>query len=186
MLKSSIWPIDRTLSGAATPGQSRPRINGNKGVLSISQSSGITVAAWSYCLMSNSGHWLGDFLPLCRDAVGVFYSPGRLDCPGLSWPGSNDNEKILLRAQRHEPYNQMQFCVIFMTLTEVRWEALSPCIGAISVFCSLSRLGYWQKSSKVEEFLTKKGLYYSKNKFKYKISQLVGAIEYTDCTSAKG
>ena len=29
---SSIWPIDRTLSGAPTPGQSEPGNDGNKGV----------------------------------------------------------------------------------------------------------------------------------------------------------
>ena len=39
---SSIWPIDSTLSGATTPGQSGPAIDGNKGVLRISKSSNIT------------------------------------------------------------------------------------------------------------------------------------------------
>ena len=29
----SIWPIDRILSGATTPGQNEPGSNGNKGVL---------------------------------------------------------------------------------------------------------------------------------------------------------
>ena len=32
---SSIWPIDRTLSGATTPGQSEPESDGNEGVLHI-------------------------------------------------------------------------------------------------------------------------------------------------------
>ena len=32
---SSIWPIDRTLSGATTPGQSGPGSDGNEGVLHI-------------------------------------------------------------------------------------------------------------------------------------------------------
>ena len=40
----SIWPIDRTLSGATTPGQSLPRSNDNKEVLHIPQSSSITYA----------------------------------------------------------------------------------------------------------------------------------------------
>ena len=35
----SIWPIDRNLSGATTPGQSGPGSNGNEGVLHIPQSS---------------------------------------------------------------------------------------------------------------------------------------------------
>ena len=39
---SSICPIDRTLSGATTPGQSGPGCDGNEGVLRISDSSCIT------------------------------------------------------------------------------------------------------------------------------------------------
>ena len=48
---SSLWRIDRTLSGATTPGQSRPESDGNKEVLCIPQSSSITRASPSdYCL----------------------------------------------------------------------------------------------------------------------------------------
>ena len=39
---SSIWPIDRALSDATTPGQSRLKSNGNEGVLRIPQSTSIT------------------------------------------------------------------------------------------------------------------------------------------------
>ena len=39
---SSIWAIDRSLSGATTPGQSGPWNDGNKRVLCIPQSSSIT------------------------------------------------------------------------------------------------------------------------------------------------
>ena len=35
MSNSSIWPMDRTLSGAITPGQSGPGSIGNEGVLGI-------------------------------------------------------------------------------------------------------------------------------------------------------
>ena len=49
---SSIWPIDRTLSGATTPGQSEPRSDGNLGVLSIPQSSCITGTSPSDALLS--------------------------------------------------------------------------------------------------------------------------------------
>ena len=35
MQVSSIWPIDRALSGATIPGQSGPGNNGNEGVLRI-------------------------------------------------------------------------------------------------------------------------------------------------------
>ena len=39
---SSIWPIDRTLSAATSPGQSGPGNDDNNGVLRIPQSSSIT------------------------------------------------------------------------------------------------------------------------------------------------
>ena len=39
---SSIWPINRALSGATTPGQSEPGSDGNDGLLHISQRSRIT------------------------------------------------------------------------------------------------------------------------------------------------
>ena len=42
MSLSSIWHIDRPISGATTPGQNEPGSNGNGGVLSIPQSSRIT------------------------------------------------------------------------------------------------------------------------------------------------
>ena len=78
ILFNSVWPIDRTLSGATTRDQSGPVNNGNKGVLRILQSSSITGASPSDCLVSYPRHSLR-VLPLCRDSVGVFYSP--------SWPG---------------------------------------------------------------------------------------------------
>ena len=56
---SSIWPLDRTLSGATAPDQSGPAIDGNEGVLCIPQSSNITGASPSDCLVSYSGHSFG-------------------------------------------------------------------------------------------------------------------------------
>ena len=56
MSNSSIRPIDRTLSGATTPGQSGPGSNGNQGVLHIPQISRITGDSSSDCLISNPGH----------------------------------------------------------------------------------------------------------------------------------
>ena len=76
---SSIWYIDRTLSGATTPSQSGPWSDGNNGVLHIPQSSSITEAPPSDCLVWYPEHSLGVVLPFSRDAVGVFYS--------LSWVG---------------------------------------------------------------------------------------------------
>ena len=53
---SSIWSIDGTLSGATFPSQSGPGSNGNEGILCIPQSSSITEASPSDCLVSYPGH----------------------------------------------------------------------------------------------------------------------------------
>ena len=55
-LFSSIWPIDRTLSGATTLGQSGPGSDGNEEVLCISQCSSITGSSPSDCQLSYPGH----------------------------------------------------------------------------------------------------------------------------------
>ena len=60
---SSIWPIDWTLSGATTLGQSRPGSDGNKGVLRIPLSSSVTGASLSDYFMSNVGHSLEESYP---------------------------------------------------------------------------------------------------------------------------
>ena len=59
MSNSSIWPIERILSGATTPSQSGPGSDGNEGVLQIPLSSSITGASTSDCLVSYPGHSLG-------------------------------------------------------------------------------------------------------------------------------
>ena len=64
---SSIWPIDRILSGATTPGQSGPGSDGSERVLCIPQSSRNTGISPSDCLVSYLGHSLGGgFIPLQR------------------------------------------------------------------------------------------------------------------------
>ena len=75
LFNTSIGP----LSCATIPGQSGPRSDGNEGVLRIPQSSSITGTSPSDCLVSYPGHSLGGVLPLCREAVDVFYSLCRLD-----------------------------------------------------------------------------------------------------------
>ena len=49
---SSIWPIDKTLSCATTPGQSGPGSDGNEGALLITQSSRISGSSPSDCFVS--------------------------------------------------------------------------------------------------------------------------------------
>ena len=71
---SFIWPINKTLSGTTTPGQSWPGSNGNEGALHIPQSSR-TESSPSDCLMSYPGHSVGRrVLHLCINAAGVFFS----------------------------------------------------------------------------------------------------------------
>ena len=60
MQYSSIWLIDRTLSGATTLDQSGPGRDGNEEVLHIPQSSSITGALPSKFLVSYPGHLLGE------------------------------------------------------------------------------------------------------------------------------
>ena len=75
---SSIWPIDRTLSGATTPGQSGPGSDGFDRILHIPQSASLT--GISDCLVSYDSVILKDdkcFLNMdlnTRWGVGGFYS----------------------------------------------------------------------------------------------------------------
>ena len=64
---SSIWPIDKTLSDATTPGHSGLGSDDIEGVLRIPQSSSITGISQSDCLVSYQGYSLGEcFTPLPR------------------------------------------------------------------------------------------------------------------------
>ena len=51
---SSIWPIDRTLSGDTTSDLSGPKSDGNKGVLCVPQSSSIVLFNTNYSIEHNS------------------------------------------------------------------------------------------------------------------------------------
>ena len=85
--------MDRTLSSGTTPRQSGPENNGNGVVLCIPQSSSIVGSSPSECLVSYLGHSLAaGFLLLCREAVGVFYSPSRLGKGTDDERGSGDSE----------------------------------------------------------------------------------------------
>ena len=64
-----------------TPGQSGPGSDRNEEVPSITYISSITGTSPSDCLVSYIGHSLGWVLPLCREAVGVFYGSSRLSNP---------------------------------------------------------------------------------------------------------
>ena len=73
MSNSSIRLIYRILSGTTTLGQSGPGSEGNEGALRIPQSSIITGASLSDCLMSYLGHLLGGFYSFA-DMQSVYYT----------------------------------------------------------------------------------------------------------------
>ena len=66
---SSIWPIDRALSGATTPEQSGPVSDDNEGVIRISWGSSIIGTSPSDCLVWYRRHSLGGGLTLCKELV---------------------------------------------------------------------------------------------------------------------
>ena len=72
---SSMWSIDRTLSGATISGQSGPGSDNNEGVLHIPPRSSITETSALDCLESNQRLTLWGVLPFCTEAVGVFLLP---------------------------------------------------------------------------------------------------------------
>ena len=79
-----IWPIDKTLSGATTPSQSGPGNDDNKGVLRILQSSSITEASSSDCLVSYPRYSLGkSFSSAEKQWV---YSTALTDWAMAGWP----------------------------------------------------------------------------------------------------
>ena len=63
MSNSSILPIERTLSGATTLGQSGRGSDGNEGALYIPQSFSITEASPSDCVLSYPGYLLEESYP---------------------------------------------------------------------------------------------------------------------------
>ena len=63
---SSIYPIEKTLSGASTPDQSRPGSDSNEGVLHVPQSPCITGTSPSDCFVSYPGDLLGESYPSAK------------------------------------------------------------------------------------------------------------------------
>ncbi len=72
---SFIRPIDKTLSGATTSGQSGPGSNSNERVLWIPQSSNIIGTPPSDCFVSYPGHSLGRSYPSAKMQLVYSTSP---------------------------------------------------------------------------------------------------------------
>ena len=71
--------MDRTLLSATTLGQSGPESTGNEEVLHIPKSSTTGASPSDFLCHIQDTHWQGGVLPLCRDTVGIFYSPSLQD-----------------------------------------------------------------------------------------------------------
>ena len=63
MKNSSIWPIERTLSGATIPGPSGAGSDGKEGVFRLTKSSSINEAIISVCFVSYPGISLRESYP---------------------------------------------------------------------------------------------------------------------------
>ena len=88
----SIWPIDRTLSGATTPSQSGPGSVGNEGVLRIPPNFSITGTSPSDCLVSYPGNSLdGGSYPSAE--IQSVYSTASADWAGYDKRAWNKKEK---------------------------------------------------------------------------------------------
>ena len=89
---SSISPIDRTLLGVTTPGQSGPGSNSNDEVLHIPQSSSIMGTSPLDCLMSYPR-----LIEWGRGAICVFYSPSQLGKKNNDYNQQHNIIKIVVR-----------------------------------------------------------------------------------------
>ena len=78
-----IWPIDRTLSGAITSSLSGPGSDGCKRVFCIPQSSSITGATPSHCLVLYSGQLLREPYPSAEMRSVYSVAPNRVGSQNL-------------------------------------------------------------------------------------------------------
>ena len=141
MSDSTIWPIDRTLSGASTQDQSGPRSNGNEEVLYIPQNSQ-NGAFPSDGIMSYPEHSLGDLTPIqrCSQSISTvpppFWIRENLEVMAIK------EYSTLPQILKLKPHHQMQFSVLPRTLLFYawgRWESyFSTAVATVSIFLALS------------------------------------------------
>ena len=80
---SSIWSIDRTLSSATTQDQREPGSDDNEKVLYISQSTRITGASLSDCLVSYPEYSLEESYPFAKIQSVYSTAPANWDCVSI-------------------------------------------------------------------------------------------------------
>ena len=117
MSNSSILPIDRTISGATTPGQSGPESDGIIRDTRIPQSSSITGASPSNCLYY-LGHSLEGFTPLKR------FNRYILQSQPTGWFCKEYSLRIVIPAYRAKlsiwENSEQFFCIVLPRITYQR------------------------------------------------------------------
>ena len=137
MQKSVLWkkhslvlfnPHIGPLSGTTIPGQSGPGSDGIKGVLRIPQSSSITGNSPSDFFSVISRTLVGGVLPLCREAVSVFYSPSRLGNHFLSlWYDSTWDWTQVSRTISEHSTHSTNGLVELLILDWNIWDHINVC-----------------------------------------------------------
>ena len=98
-MNSSIWPIDKSLTGTLTPRRSGPESNSNEGAIHIPQTvTGTSPSDAFQCHTQDTSYiW-----PVDETLIGT-------TTQGQSGPGSNGYEGVLHipKSPRLEPYHQM-------------------------------------------------------------------------------
>ena len=106
-----------------------------------------------------TGHSLGRVLPLCRDAVGVFYSPNRLGHRTLVWEGLTPLQRCSRRILQPKSTGPQDTCLggsyppaemqSAYSTAQIDWatghsfrRVLPLCRDAVGVFYSANRLGH--------------------------------------------
>ena len=160
MSNSSIWPIDRTLSGATTPGQNAPKSDCNEGYSAFLKAPALLKPHHQiFCVISRT--LVGSrVLPLCRDTVGVFYTPSRL--------GLNNFLKILTLVQKtvfSKWFNDVLVCrnfvkelvILFHRISAAPWGHMvstikkkSYCCGAEKYVDPANELCEWEQPKQYE------------------------------------
>ena len=96
MSNSSIWPIDRTLSGVATSSQNGLGSDDNEGQVRIPQSSSITGASTADCWVSYPGHSLRESYLSAQMQSAYSTAPANWASPTMVAMPSSQTKLILL------------------------------------------------------------------------------------------
>ena len=144
MSNSFIWPTDRILSGATTPDLIGPGSNGNERVFRIPQSSSVTRASPSDCLVSyswNSLEWGWGSYPSV--AIRSVYSAAPADrAEGLRYSKTNQSTEISYKFKFFSKNTKMSQLIIICTglieqifnITKVQKIIIRPRIKCIVNF----------------------------------------------------